>query len=199
MRKFILIFALMLAVPLLAGCMGHETFAAADGTVALADMPPAPEGLLQPLPEGYDVVSKSESESLFTSGSRTIFVRYAVAPNASSIINTAIANDLDTFARQYAPINASEILEIDTFGFMGQNAFIITSILAEDFSHGRAGEVAVYAVAPSGDFFIMVSGYAPALERDGIRTDVLAFMGGFAEGTAEPDDAECDEQPEGRV
>ena len=199
MRKIILLFALTLAVLSLTGCM-NETFSAPYGATAIADMPPSPEGLVLPIPEGYDVIDAQESETLFAYGYRSIFIRYAIAPNASSIINSAIAGDLNAFARQYAPSNVHEILEISTFSFIGQNAFIVIATLTENYGHGHASETAaVYAVAPFGDFFVMVSGYAPVLERDAIRADVLAFMGDFTVGSPEPDDVECDEQPEGRV
>ena len=180
MKKIILPLVLLLMVLPLAGCMGMETVTAPDGAIPIADMPLSPEGLVLPIPEGYEIVNMQESESLFTYGERTIYVRYAIAPNAVAVINSAMAQNLREFAEQY--IDSDDITPT-TFSFMGQNAILITAILDEDDQwHGRAGEAAVHAIAPFGDYFVMVSGYAPGPELDGMREDVMAFLAGFTAG-----------------
>ena len=198
MRKIMLLLALILIVLPLTGCMGMESITAPYGAVPISDLPPAPEGLVQPVPGGYEIISSWASESLFTLGSRTIFIRYAPAPNAAAAINSAIIDDIEDFARQYIE-SVDGSFEVTTFSFFGQNALMASAILAESTEYGRAGDAAVYVVAPFGDFFVMVSGYAPANERDALRSDVAAFMGEFTIELIEQSDDECDEQPEGGV
>ena len=178
MRKILLLLALMLIVLPLTGCLGAETVTAPQGAIPLADMPPAPEGLMHPDPYRLEAVSVSENGSLFSDGTFTMFIRYAIAPNASAVINTAIADGIGSFAGQYIEGVADDV-EITTFSFFGQNAFMISAILTEDTEHGRAGNAAVYVIAPYGDYFVMVSAYAPVSERAALLTDVPVFMNGF--------------------
>jgi len=179
MRKILLlILALILIVLPLTGCLGAETITAPPGSIPLADMPLAPEGLVHPIPEGFGVVSSSENETLLSNGTHTIFVRYAIAPNASAVINTAIADGIDIFAEQYIESIAGE-LEIATFSFFGQNAIMISAILAEHTEHGRAGNAAIYAIAPYGEYFVMVAAYTQASEREILHAEISAFMNDF--------------------
>ena len=178
MRKTILLIVLILAVLPLAGCMGAESIEAPYGAIPLADMPPVPAGLVQPIPDGYEVVSEAQTESRFAYGSRTILVRYAIAPGAASVINNAQRENIEAFARQYVS-SAYDDIGVDTIEFMGENALIVTAIPDEDSEHDRADYAAVYAIAPFGDYFVMVSGYAPRAELDVIRWDVEAFLEGF--------------------
>ena len=181
MRKILLLtLAMILIVLPLTGCLGAETITAPPGAIPLADMPPAPEGLVHPIPEGFGVVSSNESESLLSNGMHTIFVRYAIAPNASAVINTAITDGIDSFAEQYIKSIAGE-LEITTFSFFGQNAVMLNAILSESTEHGRAGNAAIYAIAPYGDYFVMIAAYAQASEREILREKISAFMNDFTQ------------------
>jgi hypothetical protein len=67
---------------------------------------------------------------------------------------------------------------------MGARGLLLSGPLNADTEYGKAGEYAVYVVAPYGDYFVMVYGFAPSAEQEGIRSDVEGYLGGFAIDTA---------------